>query len=92
MGLTLEPNTILEIKEECWVHDHFKIIGIAKIENGCCPGRPVLITGNWTGDHINYSTQCACGLWCSTGCTTAGAAVSEYEKMTSRSRGRRHDR
>lgn len=63
-------------------------IGIVSIENGCCKDRSVAITKNWIGPEKrwNYSCQCACGMWCTSGHRTAGAALSEYEEMIKKSK------
>lgn len=64
------------------------------MENGCCPGRPVVVTGNRVtfSRSVNYSAQCACGLWCTTGCSTPEAAVSEYKRMTAKAKKEREAR
>ena len=58
-------------------------IAIACIDNGCCKDQPVIITANKRSDgSINYSAQCACGMWCTTGVNTASEALQRYERMT----------
>ena len=73
-----------------WIHPIYKVEQVLHTVNGCCPGRPVIITSNGTLDgHTNYSAQCACGGWCTTGRTTAKGAADEWQKMCGRSsRGR----
>ena len=72
------------------VDDEFTVIGVIKTRNGCCPGRPYLLTVNrCTISHlrphgINYSCQCSCGGWSTNGCDTPGKAIDEYEAMTAR--------
>lgn len=53
-------------------------------DNGCCNKRFFILTANscpnWeTG--INYSCQCACGGWCTTGFKTEQEAVEAYRNM-----------
>ena len=62
----------------------FSVIGIVNDLNGCCTDRPILITGNKIDNRINYSCQCACGMWCTSGHMTASEALKEYEEMTNR--------
>ena len=63
------------------------------MENGCCSDRPVVVTGNKLEDgSVNYSAQCACGLWCTTGCSTPEAAISEYKRMTAKAKKEREAR
>jgi len=72
-----------DVKFRALVQAPFQPIGAAYIENGCCRNRPVLITANKrTNGTLNYSCQCACGLWCTTGCDTASEALQHYERMT----------
>ena len=77
-----------------YVLEPLATIGFANIHNGCCKDRPVLITANkaqnWPGG-INYSCQCACGMWCTNGHGTAGEALSEYEQMTERAKEERNN-
>lgn len=69
-----------------WVHRTYKIVEVLHTVNGCCPGRPVIITSNPTMDgHTNYSAQCACGGWCTTGRRTARGAAEEWQKMCDKS-------
>lgn len=77
-------DSTLKIEVPVLVSDHFAIIGIVNDSNGCCKDRPILITGNKYHERINYSCQCACGMWCTSGHTSASAALLEYENMTIR--------
>ena len=76
-------NTMLKLNIPCNLHGIYQPIGVVRIENGCCPDKPVLITVNaGHNNKINYSCQCACDLWCTNGHSTASAALKEYEEMT----------
>lgn len=80
-----------EIKIPVTISPMYSLIGMAQIENRCCPGRPVLITANQARDlsgrqYTNYSCQCSCGMWCTTGERTASAALQEWERMTERAK------
>lgn len=56
--------------------------------NGCCRSLPILVTTNTVLEgeklRLNYSAQCACGGWCTTGMWTAQGALDEYDRMTRR--------
>lgn len=68
------------ISEEINVSRCYEQFGIIFLENnGCCPGRPVVLTRSGRGV---ISAQCACGGWCTNGHRTATAAVKEYEHMS----------
>lgn len=74
----------LSVKIKCHIKSGFQVIGIAAVPNGCCPDRPVLITANRIGresEYINYSCQCSCDGWCTTGCASVSEALREWEKM-----------
>lgn len=61
---------------------HYKLREIVFMPNGCCPDLPVFLTTNNTREgKTNYSCQCACNGWCTTGCTTAEDAIDRYWKM-----------
>lgn len=65
------------------VRNPYRVKKILFIPNGCHPDLPVFLTTNRKPDgNINYSCQCACDRWCTTGCTTAEEAIERYEKMT----------
>lgn len=71
------------------IPDGFYPVQILTMENGCCPDRPVVVTGNMLpAGTISYSAQCACGGWCTTGCLTTKEAVERYKKMTARKIGK----
>ena len=59
-------------------------------KNGCCRKLPILIVTNEVIDYdsatvrINYSGQCACGGWCTSGQRTAQEALDQYDRMTYR--------
>lgn len=72
-----------DVKFRAFVSYPYQPIGAAYIETGCCKNRPVLITVNKrTNGTLNFSCQCACGLWCTTGCDTASEALQHYERMS----------
>lgn len=72
------------VNEKIEVSRSYEPFGIIFLEdNGCCPGRPIVLTRTSRGV---ISAQCACGGWCTNGHRTATAAVKEYEYM-SRGRG-----
>ena len=75
---------ILKVEIPVQVSSPYKVLAVVNDLNGCCKDRPILITGNKWHDRINYSCQCACGMWCTNGHTTASAALKEYEEMTKR--------
>ena len=54
------------------------------MNNGCCDKQFFILTANksdgWRSG-INYSCQCACGGWCTSGHETEQEAVEEYRKM-----------
>lgn len=65
------------------VNDYLSVVGIVYMKNGCCDNQPVLITANYhkpTG--INYSCQCGCGAWCTTGHPTPVGALRDYQTMS----------
>lgn len=59
-------------------------------KNGCCAKLPILITvnevpaRNGESARLNYSAQCACGGWCTSGQRTPQAALDQYDRMTYR--------
>ena len=55
------------------------IVGAVKIKNKCCPDEAVLITQT-NGKQV-FSCQCACGGWCTTGCTSIQDALTVWEEM-----------
>ena len=56
---------------------------IIYMKNGCCADLPVILTTNKRDDgSLNYSCQCACNGWCTTGCDTEAEALCHYERMT----------
>ncbi len=77
----------LKIETNVDVQERYTVIGIMNLENGCCLSRPVLLTFNKTNAYpsgINYSCQCACGRWCTTGHETPGEAIDDYIDMRRR--------
>lgn len=75
-------DSILKVEVPVSVSRPYYTIGLVRDHNGCCSNRPILITGNKVDDHINYSCQCACGMWCTNGHRSASEALKEYEEMT----------
>lgn len=75
---------VLRLEIPISVSQQYSVLGVVNDFNGCCQDRPILITGNKVHDHINYSCQCACGMWCTNGHITASEALQEYEVMTRR--------
>lgn len=86
-GINIVAHTLEELKDlhgpRIHVRPIFKVEMIIYMRNGCCKDLPVLLTTNPRRDgSTNYSTQCACGGWCSTGRETAAQAISDYERMS----------
>ena len=89
---TLEVKTLctkeLNLNIEIDVPEHFAVVGVINTRNGCCKDKPYLLTVNKTEVSkewpvgLNYSCQCACGLWCTNGHGTPEAAIAEYERMS----------
>lgn len=77
------PEDLYSIDPEAIVSGPFVPIGYAHSTNGCCEGRRVIITRNERLDgSMNYSAQCACGGWCTTGCDTPEEALRHYIRMS----------
>lgn len=65
------------------VSDHYVVSGIVYMMNGCCKDKPVLVTVNRMPDgELNYSCQCSCGAWCTTGHPTPVGALRDYQTMS----------
>lgn len=70
----------------------FAPIGVIYGHNGCCHDKAYLLTVNKIEksedrpEGLNYSCQCSCGLWCTTGCKTPEEAIAEYERMSKESK------
>lgn len=64
----------------------FKIEAFYPINNnGCCNKTFFILTTNPTEDgSTNYSCQCGCGMWCTTGHKTAQEAIDDYRTMCAR--------
>lgn len=60
----------------------YTVVGLAYMKNGCCKDKPVLITKNSIRGGENYSCQCSCGIWCTTGHPTIAGAVKDYQTMS----------
>lgn len=77
------PEALYSIDPDAVVYPPHVPIGYAYAENGCCSGRLVVITQNERPDGtMNYSAQCACDGWCTTGCDTPEKALEHYERMS----------
>lgn len=74
----------IKIEVPATISKGFYPIGFVRDYNGCCSDRPILITANKAEYRLNYSCQCACGMWCTNGHKTASEALKEYEEMTRR--------
>ena len=81
---------LLQSFESACVKSEYEVIGIVFHKNGCCCDEPILITTNPIPvsdnrpDGLNYSCQCACGRWVTSGNSTPSEALAEYEDMTRR--------
>lgn len=69
----------IRVNEIIEIGSGYKPIGLIFMKNGCCEGRPVVVTRS---DMGAWSCQCSCGAWCTNGHATATAAVLEYEHMS----------
>lgn len=58
------------------------VVGLIYMKNGCCKDKPVLVTKNSIRGYENYSCQCACGIWSTTGHPTIAGAVKNYQTMS----------
>lgn len=83
-GLHLEDlEETYQVEFRALVQKPFEPIGAVYIKNGCCKNRPVLITANrTTSGRLNFSCQCACGLWCTSGARSASGALQQWERMS----------
>ena len=76
-------NAIYEDSFSVSVRAPYRIVGAVHMKNGCCSDKPVLITVNTLpSGELNYSCQCACDGWCTTGRSTASKALEDYERMS----------
>ena len=58
-------------------------ISAIHMRNGCCSGKPVILTVNVKPDgRLNFSCQCQCGGWCTSGQDTGEKAVHQYRRMS----------
>lgn len=65
------------------VKDSLVVTGIVYMDNGCCHDKPVLVTANrMENGKLNFSCQCACGMWCTTGHPTSVGALRDYQTMS----------
>jgi hypothetical protein len=64
----------------------YKPLEIHFIENnGCCEKNYFVLTSNKIpGEGINYSCQCGCGGWCTTGHRKKEDAINDYIEMCKR--------
>ena len=76
---------LYEESVEVATYGPYIMVGSVRIKNGCCKNKPVMITVNpLRAGRLNYSCQCACGGWCTSGHSTASKALEEYEEMSNR--------
>lgn len=66
------------------VRSKYQVRRVIWMKNGCCRDLPVLLTANWIKEDSrwNYSCQCACDGWCTTGCKTPEEAIDHYRRMS----------
>ena len=69
----------IRVNEEIEISSLYTVEGLVFMKNGCCEGRPVVITKSTLG---GYSCQCSCGGWSSNGHKTRASAVLEYRRMS----------
>ena len=63
----------------------YHIERILYMQNECCRDLPVLLTYNrLPNGKKNYSCQCACNGWCTTGTDDPHEAISFYREMNAR--------
>ena len=79
--------TLIELKEiygeRILVPERYRVEKVIDMYNGCCQDLPVLLTSNLRDDgSVNWSCQCACGCWCTTGCRSAEEAIRHYKRMS----------
>lgn len=58
-----------------------KIIATVNMKNHCCEDKPVLIVRNSGNGDPTYSSECACGSWCTGAQFSPAMALWEYEVM-----------
>ena len=74
--------------EEICIADQYVPVRLYREANGCCKDRPFVLTTNscpvspQRPSGVNYSCQCACGTWCTTGFAEEDDAVADYRRMT----------
>ena len=82
------PRTYEELKQKYGprisVRSPYQVKQVIWMKNGCCKDLPVLLTANWIKEDSrwNYSCQCACDGWCTTGCKTPEDAIDHYKRMS----------
>lgn len=70
------------VYDDSKVEKCYTVVGIVAMNNGCCKDQPVLITANDFNGNTNYSCQCGCGMWCTTGHPTPVGALRDYQTMS----------
>jgi len=71
--------------KDAQVKNNYIVTGIVYMKNGCCKDKPVLVTANYLDDgRVNYSCQCNCGFWCTTGHPTPIGALRDYQTMSNK--------
>ena len=85
-------NNAVEISGPVYVNAYairppYEPVKAVKMTNGCCEGKPVILTRNHVKyGGVNYSCQCSCGGWCTSGHATPDGALDEYYIMSRRAK------
>lgn len=65
------------------ISKYLRPLEIVQGVNGCCKDRPIILTTNkLPNGATNYSCQCACGGWCTSGYISRQGVIKEYKEMT----------
>lgn len=81
-----KPTTYAALKQQFGdrvrVRPPFHVERVVWMHNGCCRDLPVLLTSNILQDgKINYSAQCGCDGWATTGFSDPKGAIYKYRTM-----------
>ena len=70
--------------KDFYMPQYLTLLGIMKIENGCCKDEPVLVTAclRPNDKKVIYSLQCACGMWCTNGFENLSDAINDWLRMS----------
>lgn len=76
----------MKLAFEIDVPDYYEPQAVYLIKNnGCCDKNYFVLTKNQRGDgETNYSCQCGCGGWVTSGFTSAQGAIGSYRAMCKR--------